>query len=776
MRPSSTTVPRRRSWATAAAALVALSIAAITVPGVSGAQTSEPDSNDTAELRPGVVVVDTVHGERSADHPAVAPFIEASEREVDAFLAERAELLDGQAARVGSGLTVSYVRASTPNDVRQIVDTAVGLWNDALLTTPGGPLEMTFNWASFGGDTSLLGFAGPSAFRSDGPSFIPIGLSNTLDGVDRYPNGPELTVTLSSDLYNRPNDGWYVGTGDVPAGKIDLFSTVLHEIGHGLGFLGSARVPNGQTQPRLEDPPDRFDTLALFGTTPLLSFADAESRLTSGNIWIDIGAGRRHQLYAPFRFLNGSSYSHFDESRYPTGTAGSLMTPALNSQEIERTLDAATLGVMSGIGWPMQVGAVQPKNLELRLNADTGTAILDWAPDLIATGTPPLSYRVEVIQGSSVIRSTTVGGAVESASFQGLVRNATYTFRVTPNGNRGDGIPAERTVRFSQRPEEPRLVTVTGGGLDRTVTWVEPEDNGKNITGYTVSIATDGGAFQRLGQTSTTSISTGPLAEGVHQFRVTATNADGTSNPGASLPVGFSDGMIRPVALDGQIARLYQAYFERLPDAGGFDFFVGQRAQGVELSAISNTFANSDEFIDRYGALDNGQFIDLVYNNVLGRNADVAGRAFWTTRLDIGVSRGDVMIGFAESPEFTVRSGIPGFQTTTEGLVQRIYFAFFLRLPDTGGFDFWRSQIESGLSAQDMANQFLDSPEFRERYGALDNRRFLELIYENVLTRAPDQFGIDFWVGRMNNGLDRGSVMLSFANSEEFVRRTGTVL
>ena len=69
--------------------------------------------------------------------------------------------------------------------------------------------------------------------------------------------------------------------------------------------------------------------------------------------------------------------------------------------------------------------------------------------------------------------------------------------------------------------------------------------------------------------------------------------------------------------------------------------------------------ASSSEFIDRYGSLSNSQYVDLVYQNVLGRAPDSSGRKHWVDGLTAGRnSRGGVMIGFSESPEFRARTGI----------------------------------------------------------------------------------------------------------------------
>ena len=66
---------------------------------------------------------------------------------------------------------------------------------------------------------------------------------------------------------------------------------------------------------------------------------------------------------------------------------------------------------------------------------------------------------------------------------------------------------------------------------------------------------------------------------------------------------------------------------------------------------MSDVFSQSPEFIKTYGHLSNLQFIELVYKNVLGRAAEPAGRDAWLLRLNSGMSRGEMMIGFSESIE-----------------------------------------------------------------------------------------------------------------------------
>lgn len=105
------------------------------------------------------------------------------------------------------------------------------------------------------------------------------------------------------------------------------------------------------------------------------------------------------------------------------------------------------------------------------------------------------------------------------------------------------------------------------------------------------------------------------------------------------------------------ILRLYTAYFGREPDLAGYDYWVG--AFGRELAGLptmSQAFADSEEFRVTYGSLDNAQFVDLVYRNVLGREPDPAGLDHWVRALDSGYPRGSVMIAFSESEEYVIRT------------------------------------------------------------------------------------------------------------------------
>lgn len=104
---------------------------------------------------------------------------------------------------------------------------------------------------------------------------------------------------------------------------------------------------------------------------------------------------------------------------------------------------------------------------------------------------------------------------------------------------------------------------------------------------------------------------------------------------------------------DAEVLRLYRAVFDREPDISGSRYWIGVRDSGSTLDSIAWLFANSQEFQNTYGtAVSNSAFLDLVYANVLDRQPDAAGKAYWTDAMNRGLSRGSVVRWFAAGREF----------------------------------------------------------------------------------------------------------------------------
>lgn len=112
------------------------------------------------------------------------------------------------------------------------------------------------------------------------------------------------------------------------------------------------------------------------------------------------------------------------------------------------------------------------------------------------------------------------------------------------------------------------------------------------------------------------------------------------------------------VALDidgnaGQAYRVYQAAFDRKPDAGGLKYWVDQMDAGMSLATVAGHFVGSAEFAALYGSNpSHADFIYRLYTNVLHRPPEAAGYNWWLDQMNAGAyTRQHALAAFAESAE-----------------------------------------------------------------------------------------------------------------------------
>jgi hypothetical protein len=145
------------------------------------------------------------------------------------------------------------------------------------------------------------------------------------------------------------------------------------------------------------------------------------------------------------------------------------------------------------------------------------------------------------------------------------------------------------------------------------------------------------------------------------------------------------------------------------------------------------------------------------------------------------VARADDLTSAPQVRNLTGNQEIPGIGTDCEEMtdsILRLYFAYFLRFPDAPGFEFWEGKYQSGWGLSRISEFFATAaPEFLELYGETSDEQFVDLLYLNVLDRdsANDPDGFNFWLGKLRQGIRRGTVMLSFSESQEFVGLTDTM-
>lgn len=103
------------------------------------------------------------------------------------------------------------------------------------------------------------------------------------------------------------------------------------------------------------------------------------------------------------------------------------------------------------------------------------------------------------------------------------------------------------------------------------------------------------------------------------------------------------------------------------------------------------------------------------------------------------------------------------------GQAFRLFQAAFNRPPDKAGEGYWMRALDHGASLLDVANGFVQSGEFKQLYG--DDPTDADIVgrfYANVLHRAPDPAGADYWTKLLDQHvLTTADVLMSFSESPE---------
>ena len=102
------------------------------------------------------------------------------------------------------------------------------------------------------------------------------------------------------------------------------------------------------------------------------------------------------------------------------------------------------------------------------------------------------------------------------------------------------------------------------------------------------------------------------------------------------------------------------------------------------------------------------------------------------------------------------------------GQAYRLYAAAFDRAPDKAGLGYWIKMMDNGQTLEQVAAGFAASKEFADLYGARpSDAQFVELLYQNVLHRAAEGDGYNYWMNVLAKDVPRAFVLGCFSEGAE---------
>lgn len=389
------------------------------------------------------------------------------------FVQSSEEVLERIKNKAKSNFQVDYFSSCDgevwPQEAKTAFEFALSIWSEHISSDV--PIKVNANWMSLEGNT--LGSARPSQIvqisgAGEPDTWYTLAQLSALTGQAIREQLEDVDYDIDMNV-QCDFDDWYFGTdANVPENRSDFVTVVLHEIGHGIGFLGSMNGDNdtdtaewgvgNDTDPLIYDrftvdgdytnliststyPNPSSDLYkALIGERDGIFFEGRDANRTLSGPGPD-----RAKLYSPNPFDEGSSYSHFDQATFRQ-SINALMLPFIDRTFAVHSPGPLFCGVLSDMGWPL------------------GEGCIDMIPAaILVTNQPELNFGVlnsgETAEATFIISNredaeATLNGAVQLESDQFFIEGGN-SFSLEP------GARQEFAIRYEPTADERHRATLS---------------------------------------------------------------------------------------------------------------------------------------------------------------------------------------------------------------------------------------------------------------------------------------------------------------------------
>jgi len=198
------------------------------------------------------------------------------------------------------------------------------------------------------------------------------------------------------------------------------------------------------------------------------------------------------------------------------------------------------------------------------------------------------------------------------------------------------------------------------------------------------------------------------------------------------------------------VTGLYQDLLGRESDPGGFAFWVGLLEQGAGRADIVRAFQHCPEYYRRE--------VRQLYHDLLRREPDGAGQNHWVEALNAGATQEQLQARFLASEEYFQGIGTG----TPAGLLTALYQDVMHRAIDASGLNRHGNALAAGITRTEIAQTILASPE--------GHTVALDALYSAYLHRHVDASGFDAYLPALQAGVPEETIAMLLLSSEEYLQ------
>lgn len=220
------------------------------------------------------------------------------------------------------------------------------------------------------------------------------------------------------------------------------------------------------------------------------------------------------------------------------------------------------------------------------------------------------------------------------------------------------------------------------------------------------------------------------------------------------------------LALQAFLSRFYGQVLYRVPDPGELAFwvpFLRAHCNAAGFSTLADNLFESREFWAS-GPLSPDGLVTILYHTFLRRDPDPVGLAYWANR----VRRENLRLALQEfMPSDGFHDLLPdrANRAAVSKVIRRFYAELLGRDPDPAGVAYWTKHVTDTDDLVGPIVGLLGSPEFDKRPLAL--QQYVPMLYRGFLSRDPDRIGLAFLNERLHADI-LSMIHLGFIASEEF--------